>query len=77
MQIQNTGYQGAPGTQWVLQQHKKTKTEVKVTLSERKVYREPMVEGRELRFKSTIWNSRKKNTFNQNTRGKKNSEKQG
>ena len=40
---------------------KKTQAEIKVTLSEiKKIYREPTVERMKLRFKSMIWNIRKK-----------------
>ena len=51
---------------------KKTRVEMKVTLSEiKKIYREPTVEGMKPRIKSTIWNTRKNKTFNQNSKKKK------
>ena len=71
--IQNTGYQDAQGTCWVLQQHKKRpRQKIKVILSEqRKAYKEPTVEGMKLRIKSMIWNTRKEKVFNQNRREEK------
>ena len=39
---------------------KKTRAEMKVTLSEIKIYSEPSMEGMAPRFKSMIWNIRKK-----------------
>ena len=51
---------------------KKTQGEVKLTLvKQRKNDREPTVEGMKLRFKSTIWNIRKKKAFHQNSKKKK------
>ena len=42
----------------------KIKEEVKAIQSEIKQNREPTVKGRKLGLKSTIWNKRKKQTFN-------------
>ena len=39
---------------------KKTQEEIKFTLSEIKIYREPTVEGMKQILKSTVWNIRKK-----------------
>ena len=48
---------------------KKTQAEVKVTLREiKKIYKEPAMEGKKPRIKSTIWNIRKKEAFNQNSK---------
>ena len=57
---------------------KKTQAEMKVTLSEiKKNYREPTVEVMKTRIKSVIWNIRKKRTFSQNNKKKKELPKQG
>ena len=50
---------------------KKVREEMKATLSEIKIYREPIVERMILRIKSMIWNTRKEKAFNQNSRKKK------
>ena len=52
---------------------KKTQAEMKVALSEIKkiIHRKPTVEGTKPRFKSTIWNIRRKTAFNQNSKKKK------
>ena len=47
----------------------KIKEEVKV-IQRRKIYRGPRVKGRKPRFKSKIWNIRKKAAFNQNSKRK-------
>ena len=39
--------------------------EIKVTVSEIKIHREPTVKVGKLGFKATIWKTRKKETFNQ------------
>ena len=46
------------------------KEEVKVTVSEIKIYRETSVKGRKPGFRSTIWNIRKKEAFNQKSKKK-------
>ena len=57
---------------------KKIQEEMKFTLSEvMKIYRESTVEWMKARFKSIFWNIRKKKTFNQNRKKKKESNKQG
>ena len=60
--VQNTGYHEAPGTHWLLQQHKKDpgRNEGYIKLNFKKIYRGPTVEWMKLRIKSMIWNIRKK-----------------
>ena len=48
---------------------------MKITLSEIKIYRELTVEQMKPRVKSMIWNIRKKKTFSQNSKKKKESTK--
>ena len=50
---------------------KKTQEEMKVALTEIKIYREPRVEGMTSRTESMIWNTKKGKAFNQNSRKKK------
>ena len=40
-------------------------------MKQRKIYREPKVEGMKPGFKPTIWNIMKKYTFSQNSKKKK------
>ena len=48
------------------------KTQAEITLSKiKKIHRESTVERMKLRIKSVIWNIRKKKTFNQNSKKKK------
>ena len=44
-------------------------------MKQRKIYREPAVNGMKLRIKSTIWNTRKKKHSIRTTRRKKNFKK--
>ena len=72
--VENTGYHEAPGTHWLLQQHKKdpgrNEGNIKRNLK-KKIYRGPTVEGMKPRIKSMIWNTRKEKALNQNSRKKK------
>ena len=50
---------------------KKTQEEMKVALTEIKIYREPTMKGMKVRIKSKTWNIKKKKTFNQKRKKKK------
>ena len=67
-------HQDAQGTQWVLQQHKKTQAERKITLSKIK----KNLQGINTRVKEaenqiSVWNIREQKTPNQNSKKKKES----
>ena len=69
--VQNTGYQDAQGTHWVLQQHKKTQAEMKSTLSETKKNLQGTNSGGDEAMNQINNLEHKEKKFNQNSKKKK------